>query len=54
MYKKCAARAKLLFCQLDLLFFSSFSFPSPLSITRLYILSEQTINIIEGFAFSPG
>ena len=33
--------------------FSPFSFPSPLSITRLYILFEQTINIIESFAFSP-
>ena len=28
--------------------------PSPLSITRFYILFEQTINIIESFAFSPG
>ena len=27
--------------------------PSPLSITRFYILFEQTINIIESFAFSP-
>ena len=26
----------------------------PLSITRFYILFEQTINIIESFAFSPG
>ena len=28
--------------------------PSPLSITQFYILFEQTINIIESFAFSPG
>ena len=28
--------------------------PSPLSITRFYILFEQTVNIIESFAFSPG
>ena len=34
--------------------FSSFSLPSPLSITRFYILFEQTINIIESFAVSPG
>ena len=34
--------------------FSPFSLPSPLSITRFYILFEQTINIIESFAFSPG
>ena len=34
--------------------FSPFSLPSPLSITRFYILFEQTINIIETFAFSPG
>ena len=27
--------------------------PSPLSITRFYILFEQPINIIESFAFSP-
>ena len=26
----------------------------PLSITRFYILFEQTINVIESFAFSPG
>ena len=25
----------------------------PLSITRFYILFEQTINIMESFAFSP-
>ena len=34
--------------------FSPFSLPSPHSITRFYILFEQTINIIESFAFSPG
>ena len=34
--------------------FPPFSLPSPLSITRFYILFEQTINIIESFAFSPG
>ena len=34
-----------------LLFFSPFSLPSPLSITRFYILFWQTIKIIESFAF---
>ena len=34
--------------------FSPFSLTSPPSITRFYILFEQTINIIESFAFSPG
>ena len=33
--------------------FSPFSLPSPLSISRFYILFEQTINLIESFAFSP-
>ena len=54
--KRCAARAKLLFCQLGpiLVFFLPFSLPSPLSITRFYILFEQTINSIGIFAFRPG
>ena len=34
--------------------FPPFSLPLPLSITRFYILFEQTIHIIESFAFSPG
>ena len=52
--KKCAARAKLLFLLIrPIAVFSPFSLPSPLSITRFYILFEQTINIIESFAFSP-
>ena len=56
LQKKCAVRAKLLFFQLDLLLFFSVLWrcmPSPLSITRFYILFEQTISIIESFAFSP-
>ena len=54
--KRCAARAKLLFCQLGpiVVFFLPFSLPSPLSITRFYILFEQTINSTEIFAFKPG
>ena len=34
--------------------FLPFSLSSPLSIIRLHILFEQTIKIIESFAFSPG
>ena len=54
--KNCAARAKLLFLLIRtiVVFHRSPALPSPLSITRLYILFEQTINIIESFAFSPG
>ena len=40
--KKCAARAKLLFCQLDLLlFFSPFSLPSSVKV----MLHETTRNV---------
>ena len=35
-------------------FLRSPALPSPLSITRFYILFEQTKNIVESFAFSPG
>ena len=55
--KKCAARAKLLFFLLIrpiVVFHRSPALPSPLSITGCYILFEQTINIIESFAFSRG
>ena len=34
--------------------FPPFSLPSLLSITRFYILFEQTLNIMESFALSPG
>ena len=37
-----------------LLFFRPSRLTLPLSITRFYILFEQTINIIESLAFSPG
>ena len=51
MYKiKCAARPKLFFAN----FHRSPVLPSPLSITRFYLLFEQTLNIIESFDFSPG
>ena len=52
MYKlKCAARAKMLFLLIRpiVVFHRSSVLPSPLSITRFYILFEQTINIIESF-----
>ena len=54
--KKCAARAKLLFLLIRpiAVFHHSPALPSQLSITRFYILFEQTINVIESFAFSPG
>ena len=59
--KKCAARAKLLLLIRPILLFFTFfrrCMPWPLSITRFYILFpilfEQTMNILEGFAFSPG
>ena len=34
--------------------FHRWSLPSLVSITRLYVLLEQTTNVIESFAFSPG
>ena len=54
--KKCAARAKLFFLLIrpTAVFHRSPALPSPLSITRDHILFEQTFNIIESFAFSPG
>ena len=51
--KKCAARATFLIRPI-VVFHRSPALPSSLSITRFYILFEQTINIIESFAFSPG
>ena len=48
----CTCKVALLLIR-PIVVFSPFSFPSPLSITRLYILFEQTINIIDSFAFSP-
>ena len=54
--KKCAARAKLVFLLITpiVVFHRSPVLPSPLGITRFYLLFEQTINIIESFAFSLG
>ena len=52
--KKCAARAKFLFLLIRpiAVFHRSPALPSPLSITRFYILFEQTINIIDLFALA--
>ena len=54
--KKCAAGVKLLFLLIRpiVVFHRSPTLPSPLGITRFYILFGQTINIIGSFAFSPG
>ena len=56
MYKKGVLHVQS--CQLGpiliFFFFLPFSLPSPLSITRFYILFEQTINSIGIFAFRPG
>ena len=54
--KKRAASAKLLFLLIRVIvvFHRSPALPSPLRITRFYILFEQTINITDCFAFSPG
>ena len=57
MYKKVCFTCKvsfLLIRPIVVFFFLQFSLPSPLSIIRLYILFEQTIKIIERFAFSRG
>ena len=50
----CTCRVAFLLIRPIVVFHRSPSLPSPLSITRFYILFEQTVNIIESFAFSPG
>ena len=50
----CTCKVGFLLIRPIVVVFSPFSLPSPLSITRFYILFEQTINIIGSFAFSPG
>ena len=55
MYKKSVLHGQSCFLLMrPIVVFSPFSLPSPLSITRFYILFKQTLNIIESFAFSPG
>ena len=55
MYKKSALHVQSCFVanQTYCCFFTVL-FALAASITRVYILFEQTINIIENFAFSPG
>ena len=50
----CTCKVAFLLIRPIVVFHRSPALPSPLSITRFYILFEQTINIIESFAFSPG
>ena len=56
MYKKVCSTCKVavLLIRIIVVFHRSPALPSGLSITRFYILFEQTINIIESFAFSAG
>ena len=55
MYKKSVLHGQSCFLlRRPIVVFPPFSLPSPLSITRFYILFKQTLNIIVGFAFSPG
>ena len=49
----CTCKAAFLLIR-PIVVFSPFSLPSPLSITRFYILFEETLNVIESFGFSPG
>ena len=50
----CACKVALFLIRPIDVFHRSAALPSPLSITGFYILFEQTINIIESSAFSPG
>ena len=50
----CTCKVAFLLIRPIVVFHRSPALPSPLSITLFYILFEQTINIIESFALSPG
>ena len=57
--KKVCCTCKVAFLLIrPIVVFSAFSFPPPPSVARfyiyIYILFEQTINITESFALSPG
>ena len=55
MYKKGVLHVQSSFLLIKpIVVFHRWSLPSLLSITRFYILFEQTTNVIESFAFSPG
>ena len=51
---RCTCIVAFLLIRPIVVFHCSPALPSPLSITRFYILFEKTINIIKSFAFSPG
>ena len=50
----CTCKVAFLLIRPIVVFHRSPALPLPLSITRFYILFEQTINVIENFSFSPG
>ena len=50
----CQAKLLVLLIRSIVVFHHSPALASLLTITRFYILFEQTINIMESFAFSPG
>ena len=54
--KKCACTCNVAFLLIRAIvaFHRSPALASPLSITRFYILFEQSLNVIESFALSPG
>ena len=55
LYKKSVLHVQSCFLLIrPIVVFSPFSLPSPLRIALFYILFEQTLNIFEGFVFSPG
>ena len=52
----CTCKVVILLIGPIVVFHRSWALPSisPLNVTRFYILFEQTLNIIESFAFNPG
>ena len=51
---RCTCKVAFLLIRPIVVFLRSPELPSPLSSTQFHILFEQTINIIESFAFSLG
>ena len=50
----CTCKVAFWLIRLIVVFHRSPALPSPLRITRFYILFQKTINVIDSFAFSPG
>ena len=50
----CSCKVAFLLFRPIVVFHRSPALPSPLAITRFYILFGQTLNIIESFPFNPG